>query len=111
MSRHRDIWHTYRNNWTRGGLTFLILGLILLVLNTVEAFEGVSATGADLFAVFFDTTGEDGLTSLVRSAVVWGPFAMIPLGLILYFVGTRKPENKRERVGEVVREFNHDSGL
>lgn len=94
-----------RNNWTMGGQTLLLLGGGLLLLNIFSTFRSISGTNIDFFTMFFVTIGEGGTTSFMLLAYVWGPFLLIPLGLILFLIGMKKPPRQQPEGDDAAHGF------
>lgn len=100
-----------RNNWVGGGQTLLVIGGALLMLNIFSTFRSISGTGIDFFTMFFITIGENGQTSPILLAYVWGPFILLPLGLILFLIGMRKPPRENQETDAAMQAFTQAGGV
>lgn len=86
-----------RSNLAGTGQTLVLIGAVLLSWNILSTYQTVGFT-ARFGQMFFVTTGVDGGQSLWVTAYVWGPFILLPIGVLLWILGTQAQRRERERM-------------
>ncbi|WP_417541328.1 hypothetical protein [Microbacterium maritypicum] len=69
------------------GLVFLGVSALLLVRNVLVTFNSLDANpGIGFFELFFVTTDEYGDPAASLALMVWTPFILAPIGLVLALI-------------------------
>ncbi|MFB9956103.1 hypothetical protein [Cellulomonas denverensis] len=84
-----------------GSIAAVVGGILLLLLlyNARSAWESMDANPwASFWDLFWVTTGENGSTSPVLVALVWGPVVLLPVILVLVVVDLLTHEGRVDKV-------------
>lgn len=74
-----------RNAWTSAGGVAIAIAVVLVIRN-VSSVLNTPGWERDVVGVFFDTRFEN-MPQIIGILLVWGPFLLLPVGIVLLLIG------------------------